>query len=159
MKIRSLYILIAIFSSTLLFAGGSPKTDNEIYNEGVHLMMELKFSKAEKKFQKALKGSPDFAEAHNNLAYCLRKQGEKYYEEAMQHYNKAIELKPDAAEPYMYRGVLFVSMGNKEAALRDHATLIDLGADKLATELEWVITNSKEKEPEQFFGVFQKVDA
>jgi tetratricopeptide (TPR) repeat protein len=153
--------LIAIFLlmsiSFGLMAGGSKKTDNEIYNEGVDLMMALDFSKAEKQFRKALKGKEDFAEAHNNLAYVLRKQGAEFYPEAMTHYNRAIALKPTAPEPYMYRGVLFVSMGDKESALKDHAKLLELGATALAAELEYVVTNGAEKAPEQFFGVFGKV--
>ena len=119
-------------------------------------MMDLKFKKAEKKFRAALDEDADFGEAHNNLAYVLRKQGEEHYGEAMAHYNRAIELLPEAPEPYMYRGVLFVSMGNEEAALKDHERLLELGSESLAGELEWVITNGAEKEPEQFFGVFSK---
>jgi tetratricopeptide (TPR) repeat protein len=141
-----------------LMAAGSKKTDNEIYNEGVDLMMALEFTKAEKQFRKALKGKEDFAEAHNNLAYVLRKQGAEFYTEAMTHYNRAIALKPEAPEPYMYRGVLFVSMGDKESALEDHAKLLELGANALAAELEYVVSNGSEKTPEQFFGVFGKVN-
>jgi Flp pilus assembly protein TadD len=153
--------LIAITLMTALsfnlMAGGSKKTDHEIYNEGVDLMMALEFKKAEKQFRKALKGKDDFAEAHNNLAYVLRKQGAEFYSEAMEHYNKAIELKPLAPEPYMYRGVLFVSLNDEASALKDHAQLLELGAISLAEELEYVITNRTEKTPEQFFGVFSKV--
>ncbi|MGB5985447.1 MAG: tetratricopeptide repeat protein, partial [Desulfobacterales bacterium] len=92
---------------------------------------------------------------HNNLAYVLRKQGPDFFEEALKHYTRAIELKPDLAQPYMYRGVLFVQMGNKEAALQDHEKLLTLD-EKLAQELQYVIENGMEKEPEQFFGVSPK---
>ena len=157
---KNLFLVLLTLTTVAATAlpGGSPKTESEIYNEGVDLMKDLNFKKAEKKFRKALEDKEDFAEAHNNLAYCLRKQGEENYAEAMKHYNRAIELKPDAPEPYMYRGVLFVQMGNKEKALKDHQKLLDLGADKLAAELEYVVTNEQEKEPEQFFGVFGKVE-
>ncbi len=79
-----------------------------------------------------------------------------YYAEALKHYNRAIELKPRLAEPYMYRGVLHVQMGNQQLALKDHQKLVALGSE-LAAELEYVITNGREKEPEKFFGVSPKV--
>lgn len=154
--IRLLLILGAFVWTTSANASFSPKSESEIYNEGVEHMMNLKFKKAEKKFRAALDTDAKFGKAHNNLAYVLRKQGSEHYGEAMAHYNKAIELMPESPEPYMYRGVLFVSMGDKELALKDHQQLLELGADSLAGELEWVVTNGKEKEPEQFFGVFQK---
>lgn len=162
-KTRVMHYLMTILTlfltvSTISMPGGSPKTESEIYNQGVDLMKELKFKRAEKKFRKAIEKDEEFAEAHNNLAYCLRKQGEKNYDEAMKHYNKAIALKPKAPEPYMYRGVLFVQMGNTRQALNDHKKLLDLKANDLAKELKNVITNKKEKTPEQFFGVFGKVE-
>ena len=55
----------------------------------------------------------------------------------------------------MYRGVLYMQMGNKEMALKDHERLVAMGSP-LAGELEYVVTNGHEKEPEQFFGVSRK---
>jgi Flp pilus assembly protein TadD len=130
--------------------------DVKVYNQGVQLMLDKKFAKAEKQFRKALQYNQRFAEAHNNLAYTLRKQGENHFQEALTHYNRAIELKPSLPEPYMYRGVLHVQMGNKDLALEDHQTLLNMGS-KLAVELEYVIKGGREKEPEQFFGVSQQI--
>jgi tetratricopeptide (TPR) repeat protein len=147
--------------STAMAAGSSSITpavsaDVKYYNTGVGLMLDKNFAKAEKQFRKALDRNERFAEAHNNLAYTLRKQGEAHYAEALEHYNRAIELKPSLAEPYMYRGVLQVQMGNKELALQDHQKLVAMNS-ALASELEYVVENGKEKEPEQFFGVSQKM--
>ncbi|GEA60383.1 hypothetical protein VCO01S_15760 [Vibrio comitans NBRC 102076] len=119
-------------------------------------MMDKKFSKAEKKFRSAIKKDSKLAEAHNNLAYTLRKQGTKNYEAALTHYNKAIYLDQKLPEPYMYRGVLYVQMGNKQRALEDHQTLLDMKSP-LAAELEYVVKNGREKTPEQFFGVSNKL--
>ena len=116
-----------------------------------------KFSKAEKQFRKALKIEEGFAEAHNNLAYTLRKQGPDHFDEALAHYNRAIELRPELAEPYMYRGVLFMQMGDKSAALVDHQKLVAMNSS-LASELEYVVVNGREKQPEQFFGVSREMD-
>jgi Flp pilus assembly protein TadD len=142
-------------------AGSSVKSpaiskDVKLYNQGVKLMLAKSFAKAEKQFRRSLGINERFAEAHNNLAYTLRKQGEQHYEEALEHYNRAIELNPGLPEPYMYRGVLHVQMGNRDLALRDHKTLLSL-KPALAEELENVITEGREKEPEQFFGVSRKI--
>ena len=162
MKITFIGIILSLaLISNVNAAGSSTKTpslskDVKLYNKGVALMLDKKFAKAEKQFRKALKQNERFAEAHNNLAYTLRKQGADRYEEALVHYNRAIELNSKLPEPYMYRGVLHVQMGYKELALKDHEMLISLGS-KLAGELEYVVTNDREKEPEQFFGVSRKL--
>ena len=130
--------------------------DIKYYNKGVGLMLDKKFSSAEKQFRKALAAREGFAEAHNNLAYALRKQGSDHFEESLTHYNRAIVLKPNLAQPYMYRGVLYVQMGKIELAKNDHTRLMELDT-KLASELQYVIENGQEKAPEQFFGVSRKL--
>jgi len=136
----------------------SPAVANDVklYNEGVRLMLAKQFAKAEKQFRESLSINERFAEAHNNLAYTLRKQGVQHFEEALAHYNRAIELSPDLPEPYMYRGVLHLQMGNRSLALKDHKMLLPL-KPILAKELENVIAEGREKEPEQFFGVSREI--
>jgi tetratricopeptide (TPR) repeat protein len=155
----ALYTLIAtLLTASHVMAAGSPakapsmSEDIRSYNNGVELMLDKKFAKAEKQFRKALERNERLAEAHNNLAYTLRKQGPEHYDEALRHYNRAIELEPGLAEPYMYRGVLYVQMGKKDMALKDHEKLIAMNSG-LADELEYVVVNGREKEPERFFGV------
>ena len=121
-------------------------------------MIDKKLNDAEIQFRKAIALNERFAEAHNNLAYTLRKQGPENYDEALKHYNRAIALKPSLDEPYMYRGVLYVQMGNKSLALEDHSTLV-ARKSPLADELQFVVDNGREKEPEQFFGVSRIIDS
>lgn len=117
-----------------------------VYNQGVALMHEKKYAEALVDFEKAVKAKPDFAEAHNNLAYCLRHQGPAQYSEAMRHYDKAIQINPNLAEAYEYRGVLFVKMNRKNDAEKDLAKLKQLNP-KLASKLEYAIKNNgQEKE-------------
>lgn len=153
----SIFILILFIAPNVMAAGSASSTpavskDAKVYNKGVKLMLDKEFVKAEKQFREALEINERFAEAHNNLAYTLRKQGAEHFDEALMHYNRAIELKPNLPEPYMYRGVLYVQMGNKSLALKDHEKLLVMGSP-LAEELEYVVVNGREKEPEQFFGV------
>jgi tetratricopeptide (TPR) repeat protein len=80
---------VNLMSVSLATAAGSPSikskasNDVKIYNEGVALMMDKKFNKAEKQFRKSIALNERFAEAHNNLAYTLRKQGPEHYDEAL----------------------------------------------------------------------------
>ena len=166
---RLLMIFVLSFGFALaapqLSAGGSPpaeeeKTDPavESYNKGTRLLFNGRYKAAIPHLRKAIKLNDDFAEAHNNLAFCLRKQGEESYEEALTHYNKAISIDSDLPQPYMYRGVLHVQMDNDDLARADLATLKQLD-EELAEELEWVIDNGREKEPDQHFGVTQTIDS
>jgi tetratricopeptide (TPR) repeat protein len=72
-----------------------------------------KFATAQAKFEQAMHLNPNFAEAHNNLGSTLGEQGPQNYTKSLQHYNQAIKLKPDMAETYEYRGVLFAKIGRR----------------------------------------------
>jgi len=163
MKTTTAAIAFLLFSASLAMAAGSPSVKPSVsehvksFNAGVELMMDKQFNRAEDQFRKALARNERFAEAHNNLAYTLRKQGPEYYSEALRHYNRAIELKPELAEPYMYRGVLHTQMGNRKLALDDRDKLVAMNSP-LAAELQFVVENGREKEPEQFFGVSRKIN-
>src|SRR6516165_2883509 len=113
------------------------------YNEGVRLMKAKEFVRAQADFEQAVKLDPSFAEAHNNLAFCLRKQGSQNFQTSLEHYNKALALKPRLAQAYEYRGVLYMEMGRKADAEKDLATLKKLNAG-LAGELEAYIKTGKE---------------
>jgi len=157
---------LALHLSTALFAGGSPSVEPEpsaselereaveLYNAGTQLLFAGDYAAAEKSLKQAISKKKDFAEAHNNLAFVLRKQGPDHFKSALKHYNKAIQEDPEIAEARMYRGVLYVAMGEKDKALEDHKWL-ESRAPKLAKELAWVVENGREKEPAQLFGVTQ----
>jgi tetratricopeptide (TPR) repeat protein len=158
---RLLPIAILLFSTagvTAVFASGSssisapqqvpqlPQKAEDAatpFKEGVALMKAKKFAAAQVKFEEALKANPNIAEAHNNLAYCLRKQSPENFASSLQHYNTALKLNPKLAQAYEYRGVLFVEMGRKADAEKDLATLKQLDP-KLATALETAIKAGKD---------------
>lgn len=146
----------AILTSALLFvatcalAAGSPKEDEtdawaESYNQGVDQMKAGDYAAAQASFEAALAEKEDFAEAHNNLGFSLRKQGAEHRDEALTHYNRALELDPELAEAYMYRGVLYVLMGDESKAKADHAKLAELDGD-LADALMQVLATGEEPE-------------
>lgn len=164
----SLLLLTTLLTSDALAAGSKPKkptvSDADqrdailLYNEGTAHLKAMEYSEAEKDLKAALEKHENLAEAHNNLAFALRKQGEDRYKESLKHYNRALRLKKNLAEAYMFRGVLYTTMGESRKASRDLKRLKKLSPE-LATELEWVIENGKEKEPAQFFGVTQALQS
>jgi tetratricopeptide (TPR) repeat protein len=113
------------------------------FKEGVALMDAKKFAAAQVKFEEVLKLNPNIAEAHNNLAYCLRKQSPENFTSSLEHYNTALRLNPKLAQAYEYRGVLFVELGKKADAEKDLATLKKLDP-KLAVALETAIKAGKD---------------
>jgi tetratricopeptide (TPR) repeat protein len=113
------------------------------FKEGVALMNAKKFAAAQVKFEEALKANPNIAEAHNNLAYCLRKQSPENFASSLQHYNTALKLNPKLAQAYEYRGVLFVEMGRKADAEKDLVMLKRLD-NKLAAQLETAMKAGKD---------------
>ena len=148
-RISAVLVSLAVAVSVALAAGSSskPKTDTRPgvaeYNAGVKLMKKGKYPQAQSKFEEALAKDEKMAVAHNNLGYSLRKQGPEKYTEALRHYDRAVELDPELAEAYMYRGVLHVLLGDETRALEDHRTLAGLDR-KLADSLQAVIASGEE---------------
>ena len=166
MKHLTIVCLIAVAAASPAFGAGSapieppeePTAKSErpavaVYNQGVELMQEKRFAQAQKKFEEAVKLDPSFAEAYNNLAFTLRKQGSANYKRSLALYNKAIELKPKLAEAYMYRGVLYSQMGQKSDAQADLAVLKKL-SPRLAKELEEYFQTGHEED--DLYGVVKK---
>jgi tetratricopeptide (TPR) repeat protein len=114
-----------------------------LYDQGVNAMNSKRFAEAEARFAQALRSNPRFAEAHNYLGYSLVMEEPPNYLMALEHYNRAIQLKPNLAVAYEYRGMLLLKMDRKSAAEKDLATLRRLNPG-LAVELERVMKKGKE---------------
>ena len=146
-------VSVMLFPSlTALGAGSQKKAESRggdpsiaPYNQGIDLMVAKQYAAAEQKFEQAIKLRPTFAEAHNNLAYTLRKQRPERYQEALKQYDTAIRLNPNLAEAYMYRGILYAQTDRKVNAQADWQKLQKLNP-RLAKELEEVIATGKEED-------------
>ena len=136
----------AVESDPLPVPTGTPREQAVVaYNDGVKLLVEKRYRDAQARFEQALAVDEKLAEAHNNLAFSLRMQGAQNFAASLQHYNRALELKPDLAQAYMYRGVLFTQQGDMARARTDHARLLTL--DKaLAEKLAAVIDGAREQD-------------
>ena len=123
-----------------------------VYNQGVDLMKAKQFAQAQGKFEEAVKLDPGFAEAYNDLAFTLRKQGSANFQQSLAYYNKAIQLRK-LAEAYMYRGVLYTQMGRKAEAQADLVLLKKMNGH-LAKELEQFMETGKEDD--ELYGATKK---
>jgi Flp pilus assembly protein TadD len=158
MKRKRLWIGVLLVATVLLRSPAAPAVESDplpapkgtpheraisVYNEGVSLMRDKHYAAAQEKFEQALALDETLAEAHNNLAFSLRQQGAYNFAQSLQHYNRALELKPDLARAYMYRGVLFTQMGDLARARADHAQLLQLDPE-LAARLEGIMAGTDE---------------
>jgi Flp pilus assembly protein TadD len=156
MQRKRLWIGILLVAAVLLRSPAVPAVESDplpaprgtpgeqairLYNEGVALMREKHYAAAQEKFEQALGLDETLAEAHNNLAFSLRQQGASNFARSLQHYNRALEFKPDLARAYMYRGALFIQMGDMTRARTDHAQLLRLDPE-LAARLERIIAGA-----------------
>jgi len=136
----------ALESDPLPVPKGSPREHAiGLYNDGVLLMLQKHYAAAQGKFEAAIALHEPLAEAHNNLAFSLRVQGQANFDRALAHYNRAIALKPDLHVAYMYRGVLHVRRGDLAAARADHARLV-AAAPVLAARLERVMVGGADRD-------------
>lgn len=135
---------LAVESDPLPVIKGGPREQAVgLYNDGVRLMLERNYGAAQQKFEAALALQESLAEAHNNLAFSLRRQSVANNDRALKHYNRAIELKPALAAAYAYRGALFVQMKQPDRARADHGRLEKLDP-KLAARLKRIIDGEAE---------------
>lgn len=72
--------------------GYENKTAAARNQDGIDHLLREHWRKAEADFDRALEGDPNLAAAHFNLALALDQQ--KKFEEATQHFKKAVELDP-----------------------------------------------------------------
>ena len=68
--------------------------------------------------------------AHQNKGDGMKDQAEKRRDEvSIEHYTKAIELKPDMTAAYFNRGVVYIKNGEYDRAIADLTELIELKPD------------------------------
>lgn len=132
----------------------------EKYNEGTgrmhhadSLMAKGDRKRAAKEYDRAIRRLTEavdldsgLAEAWNNLGYCLRLSGR--YEEALNHYDRAIRLKPNLMQAHEYRARAYLAMDRLEDAQTEHARLVKGGYAAEAAALKetidaWVLARAE----------------
>ena len=151
-----LFILSFALNQFALGAGTSSKSSsksesaaqkreraNEYFEEGKNLQEKWNYKKASKKYERAVKIDPSYAEAYSNLGYTYRKQGK--FDEAVRCYKNAIKLKPDLAEAHEYLGETYAEMGKFNLADKELATLRQLGSDEADKLSEFIVKMKQQK--------------
>jgi tetratricopeptide (TPR) repeat protein len=64
------------------------------------------------------------------LGYSLRRMGR--LPEAIEAYDRALAINPNFGQALEYRGIAHLKAGHREAALRDHQSLVHLGSPMAA---------------------------
>ena len=150
-------VALAVAAVPVQAAGSKTKSEDKPgvadYNAGVKLMKKGKFVEAEKKFEAALAENESFAEAHNNLAYSLRKQGPEHHDEALGHYNRAIELDPYRIWPRNNLGFVYLQMGRYKKAVDELEAAVQLSPVKAYMFNNLGLAHEKLGEPHRAFAV------
>ena len=83
---------------------------------------------------KRWKSLPEDADIRSNLAAAYVQTGQ--FENALEQYQKAIELKPELAEAHFGLGVVYIQLGETESAIEAFLKFqeTDTGSDVTATE-------------------------
>ena len=101
-------------------------------DDGERAKLEEKMAKtfdgAADAFKRAIRHQPRMFEAHSDLGYCLRRVGK--YEEALKHYNTALEIEPTYANAIEYRGEAFLGLNRVDEAKEAYMTLFKGHSDQ-----------------------------
>lgn len=82
--------------------------------------------KAIEAYQRVVELKPGIAEAHNNLAVALQRNGD--LERAIQSFSRALEIKADYVQALSNRGWALLNQGNSDAAEKDFEKALELDA-------------------------------
>ena len=120
----SLFIVsfaIFAFVSSNVWAMGSSSSSEELLEEAQEAIDAESFDEAIDIVWEVLEDDPDNADAYNLLAYSQRNL--EHTDEAMENYNRALEIDPEHKGALEYQGELFLLLDNRTAA---EANLIKL---------------------------------
>ncbi|MBY2937518.1 tetratricopeptide repeat protein [Rhizobium leguminosarum] len=96
-----------------------------IYNTSQIYEFVGDWQKAELQLKAAMALDPYYAEYHNDLANLLSRQPGRQHE-ALEAYERAIELSPPYYEAYLNRGMLRVELGMLDWAVEDFKRVLDI---------------------------------
>jgi tetratricopeptide (TPR) repeat protein len=87
---------------------------------------------------------PDQADAQYNLASALLREGR--IDEAIVHYQKALQLLPENADAHVNLGSAFLAKGRIEDAIAEYRDALRFGPNNVAAQsnLAWLLATSSE---------------
>ncbi len=132
------------------------------YNLGRILVEKGELNEAIAHYEKALSVNPADAEAHNNLGNALLRIGrvnaEAQYnvanallrkgrtDEAIDHYQKALELQPENADAHTNLGSAFLEKGRPQDAIAQYRGALQVAPENVAAQsnLAWLLATSSD---------------
>lgn len=90
----------------------------EYYNAGINCMDEKDNLSAITLFKMAIRKTPDFAEAYNNLGLSLAALGKDFFSQGVKKLKRAIRINPDFGEAHNNLGKLLTELGHYHQAVR-----------------------------------------
>jgi tetratricopeptide (TPR) repeat protein len=110
------------------------------------------YKTAASSFERAIRSNPMMFEAHSDLGYCLRKQGD--FEASLAAYDRALEIEPRYAEAIEYRAEAYLGLNRLDEAKQAYLELFKGQSDQAAALLEamqrWVAENGEDPQAEAF---------
>jgi Flp pilus assembly protein TadD len=134
---------VNLFSEALKYENGKENPDKNFLSNIYLLRGEIYLSQG-----KALPSSSDFMNsielnpkngiAHNNLGiwFTLEHFNTPDFEKALEHINKAVELRPDRPDFKMNRAIVKVKMGDKETGREELEELLKGGYEEARVAIE-----------------------
>jgi tetratricopeptide (TPR) repeat protein len=117
------------------------ESDDPAEQEKLGKKVTKSYKSAATAFERAIRSNPMMFEAHSDLGYCLRKQGD--YEAALAAYDKALEIQPKYAEAIEYRAEAYLGLNRLDEAKQAYMALFKGQSDQAAALLEamqrWVV--------------------
>ena len=95
--------------------------DDQDYAAAITALKAGNAAAALPRLKQALKRFPDHADVHNELGFAHRRL--KQFDEAFQHYRRALEINPLHRGAHEYIGEAYLLVGNRAAAERHLASL------------------------------------
>lgn len=123
-----------------LAASTDPKEQGKLGNK-----ISKSYRNAAASFERAVRKNPMLHEAHSDLGYCLRKQGD--FEAALAAYDRALEIQPNYAEAIEYRAEAYLGLNRIGEVKQAYMTLFKGQSDQAPALLEamqrWVAENDE----------------
>ncbi|NIM02149.1 MAG: tetratricopeptide repeat protein, partial [Acidobacteria bacterium] len=96
--------------------------------------IDKSYKSAAASFERAVGKNPMMHEAHSDLGYALRKQGD--FEASLAAYNRALEIEPRYAEAIEYRAEAYLALNRLDEAKQAYMQLFKGQSDQAPALLE-----------------------